>query len=85
MGKVGQFSMGIFIADIINTSAMGRFGLIVAKSERVLKIFVKLLNYSLFLQSVRKPTFRTNNVMILSSEQFINLLTPPPPLHSGSA
>lgn len=70
----GREDRKVVLADIINTSAMGRFGVIVAKSERVLKIFVKLLNYLLFLQRVDKPTFRTKNVLILSSEQFTGLL-----------
>jgi hypothetical protein len=83
----GREDRKVVLADIINTSAMGRFGIIVAKSERVLKIFVKLLNYLLFLQSVEKPTFRTKNVLILSSEQFSRLLTSlpcPRPLISKS-
>lgn len=71
----GREDRKVILADIINTSAMGRFGIIVAKSERVLKIFVKLLNYLSFLQSVDKPTFGTKNVFILSSEQFNGLFT----------
>lgn len=77
----GREDRKVVLADIINTSAMGRFGVIVAKSERVLKIFVKLLNYFLFLQRVDKPTFRTKNVLILSSEQFTGLLTSLPSRH----
>jgi hypothetical protein len=69
----GRADRKVVLADIINTSAMGRFGVIVAKSERVLKIFVKLLKYSLFLERVDKPTFRTKNVLILSGEQFTGL------------
>src|SRR5574341_1013118 len=71
----GREDRKVVLADIIYTSAMGRFGIIVAKSERVLRIFVRLLSYLLFLQRVDKPTFRTKNVLILSSEQFTRLLT----------
>ncbi len=71
----GRKDRKVVLADIINTSAMGRIGIIVAKSDEVLKIFVRLLNYLLFLQSVGKPTFITKNVLILKREQYEDVLS----------
>ena len=54
---------------------MGRIGIVVANSNEVLRIFLKLLHYFYFLKRVDKPSLKSNNVIILSKEQFESLFT----------
>ncbi|MDD4878576.1 MAG: hypothetical protein PHO02_06085 [Candidatus Nanoarchaeia archaeon] len=70
----GREDRKVVLADIVNVAAMGRIGIIVAKNEKVLRIFVRLLYYLYFLQKAGKPTFKTGNVIILTQQQFKNIL-----------
>ena len=70
----GREDRKVVLADIVNVAAMGRVGVIVAKTEKVLRIFVRLLYYLWFLQRAGKPTFNTGNVLIITQRQFRDIL-----------
>ncbi len=58
------------IGGLVNASALGRIAVLVAWTPDKLKAFIKLKNYLKFLSSVEKNSFRTDNILILSKEQF---------------
>ncbi|MFA5211569.1 MAG: hypothetical protein WC414_03655 [Patescibacteria group bacterium] len=58
------------VGGLINASALGRIAVLVAWTPDKLKAFLKLKNYLNFLSSVEKNSFKTDNVLILSKEQF---------------
>ncbi len=62
------------IGDLVNASALGRIGILVAWNEKVLKMFLRQRNYMKFLGDVGKNTFKTGNVLILMKEQFNDCL-----------
>ncbi len=70
----GREDRKVVLADIVNTSAMGRVGIIVARTNKVLRIFTGLLHYNWYLGQVGKPHYTSSNVLLLSSEQFDQLL-----------
>lgn len=63
------------LGDIVNASALGRIGIIVAWEKKDLRSFLKILEYFNFLQSVGKNTFQTKNIAVLDKEQFLKILT----------
>lgn len=58
------------LGDLVNASALGRIGLLVARSERAFKSFLRQRVYLRYLASVGKNTFRTDNALVLTAEQF---------------
>ena len=58
------------LGDLTNASALGRIGLLVARSEKMLKVFLRQRVYLGYLQSVGKNTFRTDNALVLTEAQF---------------
>jgi len=58
------------LGDLINASALGRIGLLIARSEKVLKIFLRQRVYLSYLKSVGKNTFKTDNALIITEKQF---------------
>jgi hypothetical protein len=58
------------LGDLVNASALGRIGLLVARSPKVLRIFVRQRVYLRYLADVGKNTFKTNNALVLTAEQF---------------
>jgi hypothetical protein len=58
------------LGDLINASALGRIGLLIARSEKMLKVFLRQRVYLGYLQSVGKNTFRTDNALVLTEAQF---------------
>lgn len=62
------------VGGAINASALGRFGIFVAYNDEKFRAMKKLEGYFNFLSSVRKNTFNTNNLFILSKEQFSEYL-----------
>jgi hypothetical protein len=58
------------IGDLVNTSALGRIGLLVAWSPEVLRTFLRQRVYLGYLASVGKNTFRTENALVLTKRQF---------------
>lgn len=59
------------IGGAVNASALGRIGVIIAWTPRMLKAAVKLRRYLAFLSNVGKNTFDTTNLLILDKEQFL--------------
>lgn len=57
----------------INASVLGRIAIAVGFTKEMHKAFLNLYRYFLYLQNVDKPTFRTNNLLIISSDQLLNL------------
>lgn len=57
----------------INASVLGRVGIAVGYTQEMHNAFLNLYRYFAFLQSVDKPTFRTNNLLVISSEQLIEI------------
>lgn len=58
------------LGNLVNASALGRVGLLIARSEKILRTFVRQRVYLRFLASVGKNSFRTENALVLSAEQF---------------
>lgn len=58
------------VGGLINASALGRIAILVAWNPDKLKAFIKLKNYLHFLSSVEKNSFKTDNILILSKDQF---------------
>ncbi|OGG40580.1 hypothetical protein A2118_00895 [Candidatus Kaiserbacteria bacterium GWA2_50_9] len=58
------------LGDLVNASALGRIGLLVARSKKTLKVFLRQRVYLNYLKSVRKNTFRTDNALVLTEAQF---------------
>ena len=57
------------LGDLVNASALGRIGLLIARSQKVLRIFVRQRVYLRYLADVGKNTFKTNNALVLTEEQ----------------
>ena len=58
------------LGNLVNASSLGRVGLLVARTDTVLRIFLRQRAYFQFLEDVGKNTFKTANVLVLSEEQF---------------
>lgn len=57
----------------INTSVLGRIGITVGYTNKMHNAFINLYRYFEFLQNVDKPTFRTNNLLVISSTQLLEI------------
>lgn len=62
------------LGDLVNASALGRVGLLIARTDTVLRTFVRQRAYLAFLKSVQKNTFRTDNALVLTEKQFDDCL-----------
>jgi hypothetical protein len=58
------------LGNLVNASALGRIGLLVAMQDSVLRTFVRQRAYLKFLADVEKNTFKTANALILTAAQF---------------
>jgi len=58
----------------INAAALGRIGLAVAWNQEKLTAFVKMRRYLRFLASVGKNSFDTTNLLILTSDQLLEVI-----------
>ena len=58
------------LGNLVNASALGRIGLLIARSAEILRTFVRQRVYLRFLGDVEKNSFRTDNALVLSAEQF---------------
>jgi hypothetical protein len=58
----------------INCSVLGKIGIAVGFTESKHKAFLNLYRYFDYLQSVDKPTFNTRNLLVISSQQLIEIL-----------
>ncbi len=62
------------IGDLVNASALGRVGILVAWSPVILRAFLRQRAYLAFLFSVRKNSFRTDNALVLTRGQLDSCL-----------
>jgi hypothetical protein len=62
------------LGSIVNASALGKIGIIVASNHRVFESLVKIRKYLEFIQRVRKATFAPENVIIITGENFLKSL-----------
>jgi hypothetical protein len=58
------------LGNLVNASALGRIGLLVARNEKILNIFVRERAYLKFIGDVDKNTFKTANALVVTEEQF---------------
>lgn len=58
------------LGNLVNASALGRIGLLIARSEEMRRTFLRQRVYLRFLANVGKNTFKTDNSLVLSAEQF---------------
>lgn len=58
------------LGNLVNASALGRIGLLVARSDEMLRVFLRQRVYLSYLKSVEKNTFRTDNAIVLTETQF---------------
>lgn len=58
------------IGDLVNASALGRVGILVAWSDRVLRTFLRQRVYLKYLADAGKNTFKTDNALVLTVPQF---------------
>jgi len=63
------------IGNLVNASALGRIGILVARSNEAFRVFLRQRVYLKFLAGVGKNTFKTDNALVLTSEQFDSCLT----------
>lgn len=62
------------MGSMINAASLGRIGIGIAYTDSVLRTFIRILNYLSFLKRVEKNTYDTTNFLILTRDQFTNLL-----------
>ena len=60
----------------LNAAALGRIAIAVGYTEEKHRAFLNLYRYFAFLEQVHKPTFRVNNLLVISGQQLLNALTP---------
>lgn len=58
------------MGSAINASALGRIGIAIPWTDEKFRAIIKLVRYFEFLSSVGKPTFGTQNLLIVRSVQF---------------
>jgi hypothetical protein len=58
------------IGDLVNAAALGRVGVLIAWSPEILRAFLRQRAYLEFLFRVGKNTFKTDNALILTRQQF---------------
>lgn len=63
------------LGGVVNASALGRIALVIGWNEKKVAALVRLQAYWDFLGSVRKNTYHTNNLLILSPDQTLEALT----------
>jgi hypothetical protein len=62
------------MGSIINAASLGRIGIGIAYCDSALRTFLRIVNYLAFLRRVGKNTYNTNNFLIVSVEQFNQLI-----------
>ena len=69
-----QNSKKHMMGSIINASSLGRIGIGIAYNDSAFRTFKRILNYLAFLKRVEKNTYNTANFLLLSKDQFFELL-----------
>lgn len=62
------------LGNLVNASALGRVGILVARNPSVLRVFLRQRAYLHFLAQVQKNTFITTNALVLTAEQLTECL-----------
>lgn len=62
------------MGSMINAASLGRIGIGIAFNDSVKRTFLRIMNYLAFLKRVEKNTYDTTNFMILTKEQFLEIL-----------
>lgn len=57
----------------INASVLGRIAVAVGYTAEMHNAFLNLHRYFSYLQSVDKPTFKTNNLLVISADQLMEI------------
>jgi len=57
----------------VNASALGKIGIAVGHKPEMHNAFLNLYRYFSFLRNVDKPTFNLNNLLIVSSNQLLEI------------
>jgi len=65
------------LGNLVNASALGRVGILVARTEKIQRVFLRQRAYLHFLAEVGKNTFRTGNALVLTDDQFNQCLKGP--------
>lgn len=69
-----QNSKKHMMGSIINAASLGRIGIGIAYNDSAFRTFKRILNYLAFLKRVEKNTYNTSNFLLLSKDQFFDLL-----------
>jgi len=59
---------------MVNASALGRIAVLIAGRSDKLRFFLRLHKYLFYLSDAGKNSFRTDNVLIVTKEQFENAI-----------
>ncbi|MGB9809474.1 MAG: hypothetical protein ACPLSA_05470 [Caldanaerobacter sp.] len=62
------------LGSIVNASALGKIGIIVASDQKVFESLVKIRKYLEFLDHVQKTRCAPENIMIITKENFLEIL-----------
>lgn len=62
------------LGDLVNASALGRIGLLVAWNDDMLRTFLRQRAYLRYLADAGKNTFKTDNALVLTTTQFDDCL-----------
>jgi hypothetical protein len=62
------------LGSLVNASALGKIGIIVASNNRVFASFVKIRKYLAFLNQAQKIEISPKNVIIITKENFMKSL-----------
>ena len=62
------------MGSMINAASLGKTGIGIAYNEQVLKTFIRILNYMGFLKRVEKNTYDTTNFLVVTKEQFQDII-----------
>jgi hypothetical protein len=63
------------LGGAINCSALGKIGIAIGFTDSKHRAFCNLQRYFQFLESVNKPTYSTKNLVIISKDQILEILS----------
>ncbi len=62
------------MGSMINAASLGRIGIGIAYNDSVLRTFMRIMSYMEFLKRVEKNAYDTTNFLIVTKEQFSDLV-----------
>jgi len=63
------------LGGIVNSSSLGRVGMIIVKNDEILKSFISILEYCSLLKLADKPSLKYPNILLLEKDQLLNVLS----------